>query len=166
MARPDEVWLDRQRVVLPADLQIEALADQLYATARAEGRRPWLIAEGPLRLGLAAGLLAELVQAGQGHPQGGCLYLRIDTAPPPGLIRDLWALVADEPTALPLTDWMRHLAERSIEDVGKRLALNGWLVWQQEPRWLLPDRRFLAPPAGAGPPNARPRTDARQRARG
>ena len=139
-------WIDRQHVLAPEGRRVEALADQLYLMAHTEHDGTPLIADAPLRRGLAAGMLGELVLSRQGVAHEGRLFCWTDGWLPPGLIRELWAFVLREPTPLPLTEWVRHLAAESVEDVRARLRLDGWLETVHERRRLLGTRTFYRPP--------------------
>jgi hypothetical protein len=102
------------------------VADDLYLMAHNEASgRPFLQPRA-LGIGLAGGLLAELMLAGGatvGHD--GTLF----TGPGlsgDGLARQVLGLLAAEPS-LPVREWLLFLARTAAEDVARRLELSGYV---------------------------------------
>jgi hypothetical protein len=104
------------------------IADDLYLMAHHERTGKPLLQPRPLGLGLAGGLLAELVL-------GGSIGLRYDGAvlagrtwPGDDLARRVRDQVAAEPGPRPLAEWLAYLASTAAPDVAARLECAGYLT--------------------------------------
>ncbi|MBV9450349.1 MAG: GPP34 family phosphoprotein [Streptosporangiaceae bacterium] len=107
------------------------VGDDLYLVAHDDvtGRRQ--LPRRQLGLGLAAGLLAELMLSGSicirhGHVTVAAGARRPDPGDPlAGRVR---ALIAAEPDPYPVRDWLRLLARTAADDIAARLAQAGYLT--------------------------------------
>ena len=105
------------------------VGDDLYLMAHDDRTGKPLLPPRPLGTGLAGALLAELMLAR-------CIGLRSDTAVVIG--RDvprtavqgyvLLKLIADEPSPLPVREWLLYLARTAAQDVALRLEQAGYLA--------------------------------------
>jgi hypothetical protein len=121
------------------------VADDLWLLAHSDVSGKPFVQPRALGLGLAGGLLSELVLAG-------ALSVRHDDIavvrrPPPDelLVRVVRQVVA-EPEAHPVADWLAYLARTAPADVAERLAASGYLAqaksllpWR-DGRWRPTDR--------------------------
>ena len=119
------------------------VADDLYLMAHHDLTGKPLLQPRPLGLGLAGGLLAELML-------GGSIGLRYDGAvlagrtwPADDLARRVRDQIAAEPEPRPLTEWLAYLARTAAPDVAARLEragyltrVRGWVPWR--PGRLIP----------------------------
>jgi Golgi phosphoprotein 3 (GPP34) len=128
------------------------VADDLWLMAHHEiSGRPFL-GPRPLGIGLAGGLLAELMLSG-------CVIVGFDGAvvarpfvPRDGLARQVRDQIAAEPERHPLPDWLLFLSRVAADGVASRLERAGYLTrsggrgpWRA-PRWVPvdPDWAFAA----------------------
>ncbi|HEY5989928.1 MAG TPA: GPP34 family phosphoprotein [Streptosporangiaceae bacterium] len=102
----DDVWL----------LAHHELSGKPYVAARAVG------------LGLAGGLLAELLLSGYlGLTRNRALMADDRGVPRDGLARQVHGLVAREHQPVPVRDWLAYLARTATRDVAARLEVSGYL---------------------------------------
>jgi len=134
------------------------VADDLYLMARHDLTGKPLLQPRPLGLGLAGGLVAELML-------GGSIGLRYDGAvlagrtwPADDLARRVCDQISAEPEPCPLTEWLAYLARTATPDVAARLEHAGyltrvraWVPWR-------PDRLIPADPDWAFGPLLRIRS--------
>lgn len=141
------------------------IADDLYLIAHDDLTGRPLLQARALGLGLAAGLLAELML-------GDAIRLRADGTLAPGhgwpgdeLARQLCGRIAAEHDPLPLRDWMLFLARTAVDDVASRLERSGYLTAAGGWRPWRPGRRVPVNPDWAFAPLLRVRSafDARRR---
>ncbi len=104
------------------------VADDLYLMAHHDLTGKPLLQPRPLGLGLAGGLLAELML-------GGSIGLRYDgtvlagrTWPADDLTRRVRDQIAAEPEPRPLTEWLAYLARTAAPDIAARLERAGYLT--------------------------------------
>ena len=103
-------------------------ADDLYLMAHHDLIGKPLLQLRPLGLGLAGGLLAELMLGGSiGLRHDGAL-LAGRTWPGDDLGRRVRDQIAAEPEPRPLTDWLAYLARTAPADVAARLEWAGYLT--------------------------------------
>src|SRR6266536_1177305 len=103
------------------------VADDVYLMAHHDLTGKPLLQPRPLGLGLAGGLLAELML-------GGSIGLRYEGAvlvgrtwPGDDLTRRVRDQIAAEPEPRPLTEWLAYLARTAAPDVAARLEHAGYL---------------------------------------
>jgi hypothetical protein len=121
------------------------VCDDLYLLAHSDVSGRPFVQPRALGLGLAGGLLSELVLAGAvsvGH--GGVAVM--GRPPPDELLVRVLGQVAAEPQAHPVGEWLAYLARAAPADVAARLAASGHLApgksllpWRGE-RWVPTDR--------------------------
>jgi hypothetical protein len=112
------------------------LGDDLWLLAHNDvSGRPY-VQPRALGLGLAAGLLSELVLAGAVSVSRDDIAV-VRRPPPDELLMRVVRQVAAEPEAHPVADWLAYLARTAPADVAARLAASGYLT-QDKP--LLPWR--------------------------
>ena len=113
------------------------VADDLYLMAHHDLNGKPLLQARPLGIGLAGGLLAELML-------GGSIGLRYDGAvlvgrswPGDDLARRVRDQIAAEPEPRPLSEWLAYLARTAAPDVAARLEragyltrVRGWVPWR------------------------------------
>ena len=118
------------------------VADDLYLIAHDEVSGKPLVSSRAAGLGLAGGLLAELVLAGAVGVAGD--WLVVTGRPPRGeaLAGAVLGVVAGERAGLPVSDWLAYLGRTAVRDVAGRLAGAGYLAavrgWRG-PRWVPTD---------------------------
>lgn len=128
------------------------LADDLYLLAHHDVTgRPFLQPRA-LRLGLAGGLLAELIFDGSIWLRGGRVGLAgqmREVRPDDDLLHRIVTVVRAERDLRPLTDWLAYLATGAQPEVAARLAAAGYLAREQSwrpgrARWVPvdPDAAF------------------------
>jgi hypothetical protein len=134
------------------------VADDLYLIAHHEVTgRPYLSPR-VLGAGLAGGLLAEVMTAGEGSLitlDDGCIRLTRDRgntartryAGEPGepLTRQVVSAIASEPQSRPVRDWLLFIGQTSADMVAGRLQLDGYLSLPRKSR--IPGR-FRSPVPG------------------
>lgn len=134
------------------------VADDLYLMAHDDAAgRPFLQPRA-LGLGVAGGLLAELMLAGKLRLSGGWLT-PADPAPPhDDLGRFVLGLVLSEREPHPARDWLAFLARTSASDVAVRLGRAGYLAqvaarrpWHAS-RWVPADPDCAFAPLGRARP--------------
>jgi len=103
------------------------VADDLFLMAHDDGTgRPFLQPRA-VGLGLAGGLLAELLLPGKLRLRNG-LVVAGDPGPPTDQLADrVLGLVAGEREVHPVGDWLAFLARTAVDDVAVRLAGAGYL---------------------------------------
>jgi Golgi phosphoprotein 3 (GPP34) len=104
------------------------VADDVYLMAHHDLTGKPLLQPRPLGLGLAGGLLAELMLGGSIglRYQGAVLVGR--TWPGDDLTRRVRDQIAAEPGPRPLTEWLAYLARTAAPDVAARLERAGYLT--------------------------------------
>jgi Golgi phosphoprotein 3 (GPP34) len=125
------------------------LADDLYLLAHHDVTgRPFLQPRA-LRLGLAGGLLAELLFDGAIWLRGGRVGPAAEVRSDDELLRRIVAVLLAERDLLPVTDWLAYLATGAAHEVTARLAATGYLAREQSwrpgrARWVPvdPDAAF------------------------
>jgi hypothetical protein len=125
------------------------LADELWLLAHDDATgRPFLHPRAA-GLGLAGGLLCELLLAGVIRCESAVAL--VPGARPPGdeLARRVAAIIASEPGLLGAGEWLAFLGRTAAGDVARRLAAAGYLAavpgrWRRGARWRPadPDRAF------------------------
>ncbi len=116
------------------------VADDLYLMAHREVSGKPYVQPRALGLGLAGGLLAELMLAGHISLWHGEVVAAGRTAPGKGLTGHLLGLLAGEHERHPLRDWLLFVACTATGDVARRLERAGYLTraggrWRGE-RWV------------------------------
>lgn len=132
------------------------LADDLYLLGHDDRTGKCRLKPRPLGLGLAGGLLAELLLAGQADvTREGLLVTGAKAAPDPRSHQGLLRLVTTEPGLLPVSDWLRFISQTSAREVTARLEHDGYL--SVIPRRIpgLQDRRVPGNPQWAITPITR-----------
>jgi len=121
------------------------VGDDLYLLAHNDVTGKPYIQPRPLGLGLAGGLLAELVLAGAINVADGQITVA-DRPPREELAAHVLGLVAGEREAHPVRDWLAYLGRTAPTQVADRLADAGylaeaarWLPWRSR-RWVPVDR--------------------------
>jgi len=123
------------------------VADDLWLLAHDDVTGRAFVQPRPLGLGLAAGLLAELVLTGSLSLAGEQFRVTAGRWPPADdLAARVLGLVAGEREQHPVRDWLAYLARTAPEDVAARLAAcgylaraGGWVPWRGG-RWVPADR--------------------------
>ena len=133
------------------------LADDLWLLAHDDRTGKCRIRPRPLGLGLAGGLLCELLLAGQaGVTRDGLIIAGATPAPDPrALYGSLLRLIVSEPGLLPVRDWIRFISQSSAREVAARLELDGYLTVTRRRVPGLPDRRAPRNPDWAITPISR-----------
>jgi hypothetical protein len=122
-------------------------ADEVYLLAHNDVTGKPYIQPRPLGLGLAGGLLAELVLYGALGVSDDELIVAVGHRPPADeLAHRVLGLVASEREAHPVRDWLAYLARTAPTEVARRLAAAGylapagrWLPWRAG-RWVPVDQ--------------------------
>jgi hypothetical protein len=121
------------------------VADDLYLLAHNDVTGKPYIQLRPLGLGLAGGLLAEVVLAGIISLTDGQIAVA-DSPPREELAAHVLGLVAGEREVHPVRDWLAYLGRTAPANVARRLADAGylveaarWLPWRSS-RWVPVDR--------------------------
>jgi hypothetical protein len=130
------------------------LGDELYLVAHDDVTGKLRLHSRAVALGVAAGLLAELMLGGQLVAGAAGTLVAVKDAPAPGgaLATRILAQVAAEREPLGMRDWLAFLAQGSLADVAARLAQAGYLEavparWPRgRDRWVPADqsRAFAA----------------------
>ncbi len=110
------------------------LADDVYLLAHHEvSGRPYLQPRA-IGLGLAGGLLAELVLAGAIRVASDGLAATGRVRPGDGLVRAVQLRMLGERERHSARDWLAYLAQSAADDVALRLAGSGYLVLAESRR--------------------------------
>jgi hypothetical protein len=104
------------------------LADDLYLLAHHEQTGVPHLQPRALGVGLAGGLLAELMLSGSVRLWRGVVMPAGGNPPADGLARSVLGAVAGEREHLPVRDWLLFLARSAAGDVAGRLAADGYLT--------------------------------------
>ena len=104
------------------------VADDLYLMAHHDLTGKPLLQPRPLGLGLAGGLLAELMLSGSIGLRYDGVVLAGRTWPADELARRVCDQIAAEPEPRPLTEWLAYLARTAAPDVAARLERAGYLT--------------------------------------
>jgi Golgi phosphoprotein 3 (GPP34) len=104
------------------------IADDLYLMAHHERTGKPLLQPRPLGLGLAGGLLAELVLGDSIGLWSDGAVLAGRTWPGDDLARRVRNQIAAEPGPRPLPEWLAYLARTAAPDVAARLECAGYLT--------------------------------------
>jgi len=112
------------------------LADDLFLMAHDDVTGRPLLQPRAIGLGLAGGLLAELMLSGQLGVSRGLVIAGNPGAPDGQFADGVMSLVLTERDRHPVCDWLAFLARTSAADVARRLAGAGYLqeVWSRRPR--------------------------------
>jgi hypothetical protein len=134
------------------------VADDLYLMAHHERTGKPLLQPRPLGLGLAGGLLAELMLGGSIGPRYDGTVLAGRTWPADDLTRRVRDQIAAEPEPRSLTEWLAYLARTAAPDVAARLERAGYLTRARD--WVpwRPGRRVPVDPDWAFGPLLRVRS--------
>ena len=117
------------------------LADDLYLIAHNDISGKPLLQPRALGIGLAGGLLAELMLPGAIRLSRGTVIAAAGKPPGDPLARSVLSLVASE-SNLPARDLLLYLARNAAQDIGQRLEQAGYLAraggWRlrRSPRWV------------------------------
>jgi hypothetical protein len=104
------------------------VADDLYLLAHHESSGKPHIAPRAVGLGLAGGLLAELMLDGHADLwHGGAVVADSRAQPRDTLARQVHGLVASEREQRPVRDWLAYLSRTAARDVARRLEHSGYL---------------------------------------
>jgi hypothetical protein len=121
------------------------VADDLYLLAHSDVSGRPFVQPRALGLGLAGGLLSELVLAGAVSVRHDDIAV-MGRPPPDGLLVRVLGQVAAEPQAHPVREWLAYVARTGPADVAARLAASGYLAqdksllpWRGD-RWRPTDR--------------------------
>jgi Golgi phosphoprotein 3 (GPP34) len=104
------------------------LADDLYLMAHDDVTGRAVLQSRALGLGLAGGLLAELMLLGSLRLWDGWLMPGDQAPPPDDLGRFVLGLVLAERQACPVREWLAFLARTAAADVAERLGRAGYLA--------------------------------------
>jgi hypothetical protein len=123
------------------------VGDDLYLLAHNDVTGKPYIQPRPLGLGLAGGLLAELVLTGALNVRDNEITVPDGCRPPADeLARNVLGSVAREPETHPVHDWLAYLARTASTGVAHRLTAAGylapagrWFPWRPD-RWVPVDR--------------------------
>jgi len=122
------------------------VADDFYLVAHEERSGRCLVPQRVASLGLAAGLLAELVLSGHVQVINGRVFHRHAPAPPQDRVsRELLALVFETGAGAGVGNWLDLLTSNAVRNVRYRLTLAGSLTEVQIPRMLRRRRRAHLP---------------------
>jgi Golgi phosphoprotein 3 (GPP34) len=132
---------ERYGQAMPEDSRLRGtgrVADDLWLMAHDDRTGRALLQPRLLGLGLAGGLLADLFLSGHAGlgPDG---TIRTGPRARHFAVADaaLLELIAAEPVALPVRDWLRYLATNAAGNVGARLKDAGYLTTvRRRARWL------------------------------
>jgi Golgi phosphoprotein 3 (GPP34) len=122
------------------------VADDLYLVAHDDRTGKPLLAPRVAGIGLAGGLLAELLLAGSAGLGPDGAVLAGHTWPAEPLTAHLHSVIAGEARPRPARDWLLYLARTSADDVGSRLERSGFLAWSRSPWVPWRSRRVPADP--------------------
>jgi hypothetical protein len=121
------------------------LADDLYLVAHHEITGKPHLQPRALGLGLAAGLLGELLLAGAIDLNGGMVMIGDGIPPGEELTRAVLGQIAGQREDLPARDWLLFLARTATGDIARRLGQAGYLTrttrrrFNRSPRWVPAD---------------------------
>jgi len=104
------------------------LGDDLYLVAHHEITGKPHLQPRALGLGVAGGLLGELLLAGSVRVWRGLVIPGRPTMPHDDLARQVLGQVIGEHEHLPLPDWLAFLARTASGDIARRLAASGYLT--------------------------------------
>jgi len=128
------------------------VADDLYLLAHHDSTGKPLLQPRPLCIGLAAGLLAELILDGGIGLRYDGMVLAQRASPGDDLARQVRDQVAAERVPYPVRDWLLYLARGAAGDVAARLERSGYLTrvggrvpWRPE-RWVPVDADWAFAP--------------------
>ncbi len=110
------------------------LADDIYLLAHHEVSGKPFLQPRAIGLGLAGGLLAELVLIGASRVVGDRVTVTDRVRPEDGLMCAVQLLVLRERQRHDARDWLTFLAQTAAEDVARRLEHSGYLVLPQSRR--------------------------------
>jgi hypothetical protein len=108
------------------------VGDDLYLVAHDDRSGKPQLPRRQLGLGLAGGLLAELLLGGSICLHRGCVAIAAGARTPDQeepLIRRVRDQIAAEPDRYPVRDWLRFLAPAATGDIADRLAQAGYLTY-------------------------------------
>ena len=133
------------------------LADDLWLLAHDDRTGKCRIGPRPLGLGLAGGLLCELLLAGQaGVTRDGLIIAGAKPPPDPRAHHgSLLRQITSEPVPLPVRDWIRFISQSSAREVTARLEQDGYLTVTRRRVPGLQDRRTPRNPDWAITPISR-----------
>jgi hypothetical protein len=121
------------------------VSDDLYLLAHSDVSGKPYVQPRALGLGLAGGLLSELVLAGAVSVRHDDVAV-MGRPPPDELLVRLLRQMAAEPEAHPVGEWLAYVARAAPADVAARLAASGYLAqdksllpWRGD-RWVPTDR--------------------------
>lgn len=121
------------------------LADDLYLVAHHEITGKPHLQPRALGLGLAGGLLGELLLAGAIRLGSGLVVIGDGAPPGEELSRSVLHQIAGEREDLPARDWLLFLARTAPQVIARRLAQAGYLTpatarrFSRSPRWVPAD---------------------------
>ncbi len=134
------------------------VADDMYLMAHHDLTGKPLLQPRPLSLGLAGGLLAELMLGGSIGLRHDRAVLAARTWPADDLARRVRDQIAAEPEPRPLTEWLAYLARTAAPDVAARLERAGYLTRVRSWVPMRPGRLIPADPDWAFGPLLRVRS--------
>ncbi|HUY51924.1 MAG TPA: GPP34 family phosphoprotein [Streptosporangiaceae bacterium] len=118
------------------------LADDLYLVAHHEITGKPHLQPRALGLGLAGGLLGELMLPGAIRLKGGLVVIGDGTPPGDALARSVLSQIGGEREDLAARDWLLFLARTAAGDIARRLGQAGYLTrtagrrFSRTPRWV------------------------------
>jgi hypothetical protein len=115
------------------------LADDLYLLAHNDVNGKPHLQQRALGIGLAGGLLAELVLAGKIGLKQGTVAVVDSTAADDGLTRSVQEALEQEREQHPVRTWLQFLGASAAPDVARRLEQAGYLTQvrgRRGPRWI------------------------------
>jgi hypothetical protein len=121
------------------------LADDLYLVAHHEITGKPHLQPRALGLGLAGGLLGELLLAGSIYLNGGLVMVGDGIPPGEELARAVLNQIGGQREDLPARDWLLFLARTAAGDIAWRLGQAGYLTrttgrrFSRSPRWVPAD---------------------------
>jgi hypothetical protein len=122
-----------------------AIADDFFRLAHHHSSGRPLLRVRATSVGLAAGLLSELLYAQKGAIQGGRLYVLTHTPPPDALAHSVLAELAAEREHLPVGTWLAVLSQDSYERVADRLDRGGHVRTELSRRRLVKTQKTYVP---------------------
>jgi len=125
---------------------VSRVADDFYLVAHEERSGRCLVPPRVVGVGLAAGLLAELVLSGHLQVISGRVFPRPVDLPPGGrVLRELLSAVHEARMGTGVGDWLDVLTREAVRNVRYRLTLDGTLTEVAVPRLLGRRRRAHLP---------------------
>lgn len=115
------------------------LADDLYLLAHNDVNGKPHLQSRALGIGLAGGLLAELMLAGKIGIRQGAVIVVDSTSAEDGLARSVQQLIEQEPEQHPVRVWLQFVGGTAAADVASRLEQAGYLTrvrGRRGPRWI------------------------------